>query len=141
MRVMGVDLGERRIGVAVSDSLGLTAQGLTVLTRQSPPEDLEALTALAKTHEAERIVVGLPLLMDGTRGPAARRAEAFAQALTRRTGLPVELIDERFTTAQSQRVLLEADVSRRKRKQVVDQLAAQLILQQYLEARRPSPEA
>ena len=141
MRLLGVDFGERRIGLAVSDRLGLTAQGLTVLTRRGMPEDLEALSKVAVEQEVERIIVGLPLAMDGTRGPAARRAETFARALERRTGLPVELVDERFTTAQGQRVLLEANVSRRKRKQVADQLAAQLILQQYLEIHRPRTDS
>lgn len=139
--MLGLDLGERRIGVAMSDTLGLTAQGLTVLARRGAAVDLEAVSELATQHRVERIIVGLPLAMDGTRGTPARRAETFARVLERRTGLPVELVDERFTTAQGNRILLEAGVSRAKRKQLADQLAAQLILQHYLEIHRPHADA
>ncbi len=138
MRVLGLDLGERRIGVALSDDLGLTAQGLTVLQRKGPKADVRAVCRLAAEHEVGTIVVGLPLTLRGARGPQAQGAEVFAEALRRRLAVPVELVDERFTTAQGERMLLQADVSRRRRKQVLDQVAAQLILQQYLDSRKAS---
>ncbi len=136
MRVLGLDVGERRIGVALSDSLGLTAQRLTVITRQGTKVALEAICKLVTQHQAEAVVVGLPLTLRGERGPQAQRVLAFAEALRRRVRVPVQLIDERLTTVQGERALLEVDTSRRKRKQVIDQVAAQLILQQYLDAQR-----
>lgn len=141
MRVLGLDFGERRIGVALSDPLGLTAQGLTVLTRTTTARDLEAIGTLIDERKVDAVVVGWPLAMSGRPGPQAARVEAFVQALRRRVQVPVTLLDERFTTAQGERVLLEADVSRRRRKQVIDQVAAQLILQHYLERERLSKNA
>lgn len=134
---MGLDWGTRRIGVALSDPLGLTAQPLTVLERQAEAKDLEAVAALVAEHEAGSVVLGLPLSLRGERGPAAQAAARAAAQLQERLGLPVHLVDERFTTAQSERVLLAADVSRRKRRAVKDQMAAQLILQAYLDRQRP----
>ncbi len=136
MRVLGLDVGQRRIGVALSDALGLTAQPLTVLERRGTTADLDALAALVAQHQVETIVVGLPLTMRGERGPQAQRAASFADTLRRKVSVPVELADERLTTVQGERALLETDTSRRKRKQVIDQVAAQLILQQYLDRRR-----
>jgi putative holliday junction resolvase len=136
-RVMGLDYGERRIGVALSDPLGLTAQPLRTLERATLAADLEALGTLARRHEVERFVVGLPLALDGTRGPRVRRTEEFAGRLGRATGLPVEAWDERFTSVQAERTLLEADLSRRKRREVIDTTAAVLILQGWLDARAP----
>ena len=133
MRVLGLDVGERRIGVAMSDTLGLTAQRLTVLARRGTAADLDAVDALITAHGAERVIVGLPLTLRGARGPQAQRVAAFAEALRRRVGVPVEYVDERLTTVQGERALIAADTSRRKRKQVIDQVAAQLILQQYLD--------
>ena len=133
MRVLGLDVGERRIGVALSDPLGLTAQRLTVLTRHGSAEDLDAVRSLVAEHGVERVIVGLPLTMRGARGPQAQRIAAFADALRRQVSVPVEYIDERLTTVQGERALLATDTSRRKRKQVIDQVAAQLILQQYLD--------
>lgn len=138
MRALGLDLGERRIGVALSDALGLTAQRLTVLQRQGTREDVEAVCALAAHHRADTVVVGLPLTLRGERGSQAEQAAAFAAALQRRLSVPVRLIDERLTTVQGERALLETGTSRRKRKQVIDQVAAQLILQHFLDAERPS---
>jgi len=136
MRVLSLDVGQRRIGVALSDALGLTAQPLTVLERRGTTADLDALAALVAQHQVETIVVGLPLTMRGERGPQAQRAASFADTLRRKVSVPVELADERLTTVQGERALLETDTSRRKRKQVIDQVAAQLILQQYLDRRR-----
>ena len=136
MRVLGLDVGQRRIGVALSDSLGLTAQRLTVLMRQSLKGDLEAIVKLVSQHQVDSIIVGLPLTLRGECGPQAQRVLGFANALRHRVTVPVQLVDERLTTAQGERALLETDTSRRKRKQVIDQVAAQLILQQYLDTHR-----
>lgn len=135
MRILGLDVGERRIGVALSDTLGLTAQGITVLERRSPQADLDAICALAAQHGVETIVIGLPLTLRGERGAAAQRITAFADALRRRVSVPVELADERLTTVQGERALLATGASRRTRKQVIDRVAAQLILQHFLDVK------
>ena len=141
MRILGLDVGERRIGVALSDPLGLTAQRLTVLERSGDhAADLDAVCALIDKHQAASVVVGLPLTMRGTHGPQAQRATSFAQALRRQSAVPVQLVDERLTTVEGERALLATDASRRKRKQVIDQVAAQLILQHYLETQRAKGE-
>lgn len=132
---MGLDVGTRTVGVVVADALGLTAQPLQTVRRKSLRVDLEALAAIAHRYEVHRVVVGLPLNMDGTEGPRALASRRFAEAVEQALGLPVELWDERLTTAEAQRVLLAADVSRARRKEVVDTLAASLILQGWLDAR------
>lgn len=135
-RVAGLDVGDRTIGIAVSDPLGWTAQGVEVLRRgRRPADDLARLLAVLKSREVELVVVGLPLNMNGSEGPRAQISRQFAADLTAASGLPVELLDERLTTAQAQRMLIGADASRRRRKEVVDMLAAQLILQSYLDRR------
>jgi putative Holliday junction resolvase len=134
-RVMALDVGDKTVGVAVSDELGLTAQGVTTLERQSWAKDLDALGALVREYDARLLVVGLPLNMDGTEGPRAAISRAFADRASAATGVPHDFWDERLSTAEVQRVLLAADVSRKRRKQVVDKLAAQVILQGYLEAK------
>lgn len=139
MRILGLDLGERRIGVALSDRLGLTAQPLTVIERQSLAADLDTLCGLVAQHNVEQIVLGLPLSLRGTRGPAAQRAEAFGRRLEAAAGVRVQFIDERLTTVQGQRALRETGTPPRKRKQVIDRVAAQLILQQYLETAGHGP--
>ena len=136
MRVLGLDVGDRRIGVALSDALGLTAQRLTVLEREGTAKDAAAVCALVEQHGAEAVVVGLPLTLRGDEGPQAKKVLAFAQTLRRRLSVPVQLIDERMTTVQGERALLETGASRRARKQVIDQVAAQLILQQFLDTQR-----
>ncbi len=138
MRVLGLDVGDRRIGVALSDSLGITAQRLTLLERQGAGRDVEAVRALVDQHEVGTIVVGLPLTMQGTEGPQAKKVLAFTQALRGRVSVPIQMVDERLTTVQGERALLEMDTSRRKRKQMIDQVAAQLILQQFLDQQRGS---
>lgn len=137
MRVLGLDVGERRIGVAVSDALGLTAQQVTVLERRQAASDIEAVCDVVKQHAVTQVVVGLPLTLKGERGAQAQRVMAFGDLLRRASGLPIEWIDERFTTAQGQHALTAAGTSRRRRQQVIDQVAAQLILQAYLDAKRP----
>ena len=136
-RTLGLDIGQRRIGVAVSDPIGLTAQPVTVVERKTPADDLATLSRLAARHAVTTIVVGLPLTLEGTRGPQAQRVEAFARKLEMASGVPVAYVDERFTTAEGQRALRDAGVSSRKQKPVIDRVAAQLILQQYLDMHRP----
>jgi len=133
MRVMGLDYGEKTIGVAVSDELGWTAQGLEVIRRQTPERDLERLKELIRQFEVQELVVGLPKNMNNTIGPSGENCIAFAELLKETLHMPVHLWDERLTTVSAQRTLLEADVSRKKRRQVVDKLAAVLILQGYLD--------
>jgi putative Holliday junction resolvase len=134
MRVMGLDVGERGIGIALSDETGTIAQGKGVYRRRTLADDLAYVAERAREWGAERIVVGHPLNMDGTEGEQARAVREFAGALEDVAGIPVELWDERWTTAEAERVLLEADLSRRKRREVRDELAAVLILQTWLDA-------
>jgi putative holliday junction resolvase len=136
-RVLAVDLGDKRIGLAVSDALGLTAQGLETLERHGGKADLEALRAACAEREVASVVVGLPRNMDGSEGPRAQKSRAFARQLHEALGLPVFLWDERLSTAEAERVLIAADVSRQKRRLAIDRMAAQVILQGYLEAGRP----
>lgn len=135
MRIMALDLGDRRIGVAVSDELGWTAQGVGVVKRHRDGRELEEIERLVREREVSEIVVGLPRNMDGSIGPRGEICIAFAEMLRGRLQLPVHLWDERLTTVSAERTLLEADVSRKKRRQVVDKLAATLILQHYLDSK------
>lgn len=132
MRIMGLDLGEKTIGVAMSDALKITAQGLVVIKRSN--RELSELENLIKAYEVEEIVLGYPRHMNGTLGERARLSEAYAQQLTSHFALPVKLWDERLSTVGAERALLEADVSRAKRKKVIDKMAAVFILQGYLDS-------
>lgn len=132
MRIMALDVGERRIGVAVSDPLGLTAQAHSVLERRRPEVDLATLAALAKELEAERVVVGFPRRLDGSVGIQGEKVKEFADSLANVLPVPVELYDERLTTVEAEGVLLAGDLSRRRRRQVIDKVAAALILDGYL---------
>ena len=132
MRIAALDVGEARIGVAVSDELGITAQGIGVIRRVGGQRDLEALGALLAPFAPERLVVGLPLNLNGSEGPQAAKVRIFAERAAAYLGLPLEFWDERLTTVAAERALLEADVSRRRRREVVDKVAASLILQGYL---------
>ncbi len=136
MRIMGLDLGEKRIGVAVSDPLGWTAQGLQVIAvGGSLKASMASIQELVRQYQVERIVVGLPRNMDGSTGSGAKKATEFAGLLSKKLGLPVEMYDERLTTVAAERVLLEADLSRARRRKIIDKMAATLILQGYLDAR------
>ncbi|WP_308634695.1 Holliday junction resolvase RuvX [Paenibacillus silvisoli] len=135
MRLMGLDYGDRRIGVAVSDAFGWTAQGVGVVEKRRDNGEDEAIAKLVKEHEVSEIVVGLPKNMNGTIGPRGEICIAFAQHLQQKLNVPVHLWDERLTTVAAERTLLEADVSRKKRKLVVDKMAATLILQNYLDSK------
>jgi len=132
-RVLGLDYGERRIGVALSDLLGLTAQPLTVLTRKNL---LEEIASLVKQHEVTTLVIGLPKHMHGEEGEKAEEARAFGARVAEKTGLPVEFIDERLTTVAVQRMLSETEMSGAKKRAVVDKLAAALILQMWMDRKK-----
>lgn len=134
IRIAGLDVGDKTIGVALSDAMGWTAQGLEVIRRKGLEHDLARLSEIARQYEVERWVVGMPRNMNGTYGPRADATREFMAILTDKTGLPVESWDERMTTMAAQRTLLEADVSRAKRKQVIDKMAAAVILQGYMDA-------
>ncbi|MBC8132750.1 MAG: Holliday junction resolvase RuvX [Deltaproteobacteria bacterium] len=140
-RVVAVDLGTRRMGVAVTDGLGLTAQPHATIERHGGQRDLDAIAAVVKQFDAERVVLGLPLDPEGRAGRAARSAEAFAERLRAVLTVPVEMIDESFSTVEATEVLLAADMSREKRKQVIDRVAAAIILQRWLAARPVLPES
>lgn len=134
MKILGLDYGDRRIGIAVSDAFGWTAQGLEVITRRSNDEEvLQRLGTIIAENAVEEIVLGLPKNMNGTIGPRGELSKEFAETLKQTFGLPVHLWDERLSTVSAERTLLEADVSRKKRKQVVDKMAATIILQTYLD--------
>lgn len=133
MRVMALDVGEKRIGVAISDELGLTAQPVCTLERVGRRRDLAALARLQNEHQAGLVVVGMPYRLDGRPGPQAEKIAAFTRRLARQLPVPVTTWDERLSTTAAERVLIQGDVSRRRRRQVVDQLAAVIILQNYLD--------
>ena len=138
-RVIGLDVGSKTIGVAVSDPLGITAQGENVVRRVSIAQDMLEISHLAKLYQAETIVVGYPLSLSGVAGPQARIVDAFIERL-QQAGFQVVREDERFTTKIAEQVLIAADVSRAKRRQVIDQQAAILILQAYLDRKRRNLE-
>jgi putative Holliday junction resolvase len=132
---MGLDLGDKTIGVALSDEYGWTAQGLEVIRRRSESDDLERLARIIDEYGVTEIVVGLPKNMNATIGPRGEMCMAFAETLKEKMNLPVYLWDERLTTMAAERTLLMADVSRKKRKQVIDKMAAAIILQGYLDSK------
>lgn len=134
-RLIGLDYGDKTIGVAVSDELGWTAQGVEVIRRSTKERDLARLRELIEQYQVQEIVVGLPKNMNNTIGPRGEICIAFAQSLHEILQMPVHLWDERLTTVSAQRTLIEADVSRKKRKQVVDKMAASLILQNYMDSK------
>lgn len=136
MRAIGLDVGSKTIGIAVADPSGTIASARTVLARRGHVADAAAIVALARDEQAGAIVVGLPLELDGTVGHRARLVKAFIAVLAPALqDIPVHTWDERFSTAAAERTLLEADVSRARRRRAVDALAAQFILQGWLEAR------
>lgn len=133
MRIMGLDLGDKTIGVALSDPLALTAQGLKVIKRSG--FEMGEIAKIVKEYEVTEIVVGYPKNMNGTIGPRAKKTEEFAHNLKNELSLPVRLWDERLSTVGAERVLLEADISRAKRKKIIDKMAAVIILQGYLDSK------
>ncbi|MBF0778264.1 Holliday junction resolvase RuvX [Streptococcus cuniculi] len=136
MRVMGLDVGSKTVGVAISDPLGFTAQGLEIIPIDEEKGEFgfERLTELVQEYKVDTFVVGLPKNMNNTSGPRVEASQAYGNQLVERFKLPVEYQDERLTTVAAERMLIEqADISRGKRKKVIDKLAAQLILQNYLD--------
>ncbi len=131
MAILGLDVGEKRIGVALAN--GLLAIPLTVVDRAGEEADMEKLLALAREHGVERIVVGLPLLMNGSIGRQAERVLAFSRALARHVDIPVDTWDERLSTVSAERLLLDTGMKREKRKGKRDAMAAAIILQAYLD--------
>lgn len=133
---MGLDLGDKTIGISMSDELGWTAQGLEVIRRkqESPEADLERLDQLIKEYQVEKVIVGLPKNMNGTIGPRGELCKEFGRSLQERTGIPIQMWDERLSTVAAERILISADVSRKKRKQVIDKMAAVIILQGFLDS-------
>lgn len=132
---MGIDYGDRHIGIAVSDELMLTAQGVTTVRNSGDERMLKDIAEIAKQYGVTEVVVGLPKNMNGSIGPRGQIAIEFGKALQEVLGLPVVMWDERLSTAAAERTLIDADVSRKKRKQVVDQMAATMILQNYLDSK------
>jgi len=135
MRIAALDVGDARIGIAVSDELGLTVRGLGMIRRVGGQRDLEALRRVLEPLGPERLVVGLPLNMDGTEGPRARKTRAFGEKVGAHLDLQVEFWDERLTTVEAEQVLRDAKVNWRKRKSLIDEAAAKVILRDYLAAK------
>lgn len=132
-RIIGLDVGDRTIGVAVSDPLLLTAQGLTTIHRKSWSDDMKTLGEIINNYQAKKIVVGLPINMNGSLGPQGEKTKEFVARLLEEFDLEVIYQDERLSTMAAQRTLIEADVTRKKRKGVIDKLASTYILQTYLD--------
>ena len=135
-RIMGLDVGDKTIGVAVSDLMGLTAQGIKTIRRESFKKDLEELKKIMEEKAVSKIVMGLPKNMNGTMGPQSEKVIKFSEKVKAEIDIEVDFWDERLTTVAAERSLIEADVSRKKRKTVIDMLAAVLILQGYLDMNR-----
>lgn len=136
MRIMGLDVGSKTVGVAISDPLGFTAQGVEIvrIDEEAGEFGLERLEELVKQYKVDKFVVGLPKNMNNTEGPRVEASKAYGDKINELFNIPVDYQDERLTTVQAERMLVEqADVSRGKRKKVIDKLAAQLILQNYLD--------
>lgn len=136
MRTLGLDVGTKTIGVAASDELGWTAQGIETIKRDSenPQSDWDKLSKLISDLEINKVVVGLPKNMNGTIGPSGEACQQFAEEVKQRFSLPVILWDERLTTVAAEKMLIAADMSRKKRKKVIDKMAAVMILQGYLDS-------
>jgi putative Holliday junction resolvase len=133
-RILALDVGKRRIGLAISDELGITAQGLPTLQRTTVREDLANLAELSRDRDVTLFLVGEPLHMSGDKSRQAQYIRDFAERLTERTGIPVQFWDERLTTVQAQRVLRESGISIEKRAKAVDRLAAVILLESFLDS-------
>jgi len=140
-RIIGLDIGDRRIGIAISDPLGITAAGLETIERTNTREDVSRVKGIARRHGAVQIVVGLPLNMDGSSGDQAEKVRSFASKLARATGLPVVYEDERLSTVGAIRTLTVQGVKTGNKKALVDMQAAAIILQRYLDGETPRPSA
>ncbi len=133
MKILGIDMGERRIGLALSDPLGITAQGMKTIQLKNPAEVCDKLMEVIKEKKVDKLVFGLPMNMNGTLGPQARKVQEFAQKIKNLSELPVDYEDERLSTVSAEQVLLLADQTRVKRKKAIDRLSAVIILQSYLD--------
>jgi putative Holliday junction resolvase len=140
-RILALDVGKRRIGLAISDALGITAQGIPTLHRTRIRDDIEYLAGVITERDVQLLLVGFPLHMSGNPGRQAEYTKEFAARLQERTGVRVEFWDERLTTVQAQRVLRESGISIEKRAQAVDQLSAVILLESYLDSKHPGPQA
>ncbi|MBF0215462.1 MAG: Holliday junction resolvase RuvX [Candidatus Omnitrophica bacterium] len=140
MRILGLDMGTKRIGVALSDEMGMLAQGKGFIIRKGTGPTLKEIRDIVLTEGVIRIVIGLPLNMDGSEGERAKDARSFALIVEKDTGKEVILWDERLSTKEVEDIMIEADLSRRKRKGLVDKMAAQVILQGYLDFQNASRE-
>ena len=134
-RIMGLDIGDKTIGVAVSDIMGITAQWVKTIRRESKKKDIEELKNIIKERQVNKIVSGLPKNMNGTLGPQGEKVLKLCELIKEETGLEIDFWDERLTTVAAERSLIEGDVSRKKRKKVIDMLAAVIILQGYLDSK------
>ena len=135
-RIMGLDIGDKTIGVAVSDLMGLTAQGVTTIKRVGKKKDIEAIKQIIAEKQVNKTVSGLPKNMNGTVGPQGEKVQKFCELLKEETNLPIEFWDERLSTVAAERSLIEGNVRRENRKKVIDMLAAVIILQGYLDSKR-----
>lgn len=134
-RIIGLDIGDKTIGVAMSDLLQMTAQGLTTIRRESKVKDYSALEEIINEHDIKKVVVGLPKNMDGSIGPQGEKTIKFAEKLKNKFKVEIIYQDERLTTVSAERVLIEGDMRRSKRKEVIDKVAATFILQTYLDGK------
>ena len=143
MRILSLDIGEKRIGIAMSDPLGITANGLMTLERVGVRKDCDKIIALIDEHKCEKVIIGLPLMLDGSFSPQTEKVREFARILKNklkssgRSKIGLVYYDERFTTSIAERVLIDADLSRKKRKEVIDKQAATIILTDYLSSNSP----
>jgi putative Holliday junction resolvase len=135
-RIMGLDVGDKTIGVAVSDIMGITAQGITTVKRVGKKKDIEELKAIIAERQVNKIVSGLPKNMNGTLGPQGEKVIKFCELLQESTGIKIEYWDERLSTVAAERTLIEGNVRRENRKSVIDMVAASIILQGYLDRQR-----
>ncbi len=141
MRVLGIDFGDRKIGLAVSDRLWITAQPLAIYRRRTEKEDEKYFKKLVSEYEIAEIVVGLPLRMDGSSGTRAEKTREFARWLERILDLPVNFWDERLTTKQAKKILSQRKIGVKTKKEIEDQISAVIILSAYLESKRAKPDA
>ncbi|MDD3839943.1 MAG: Holliday junction resolvase RuvX [Clostridia bacterium] len=135
MRIMGLDVGDKKIGVAVSDELGITAQGITTVIRDGKCKDIDELKKIAENYKATKVVVGLPKNMNGSLGPQSEKVISYIKKLKKELNLDYIFWDERLTTVAAEKMLIAADVTRKKRKNIIDKIAAVYILQSYLDSR------
>ncbi|MFZ5898062.1 MAG: Holliday junction resolvase RuvX [Bacillota bacterium] len=141
MRTLGLDIGDKRIGVALSDELGLTAQGQGVIVRGKLADDIRRIAEMIASREVGSVIVGLPKRLDGSIGPQAQKVLEFVGELRKTVKVPIILWDERLSTAQVEKILIDADVRRMRRRKVVDAMAAAVILDSYLRCQEKRPKS